>query len=33
MPPLIGALLIGAIATALLGRVDTAALSAIEVVR
>ena len=33
MPPLIGALLVGAAATALLGRVDTAALGAIELVR
>jgi len=33
MPPLIGALLVGAAATALLGRVDAAALGAIELVR
>ena len=33
MPPLIGALLVGAIATALLGRVDAASLGSIELVR
>src|SRR6202163_647461 len=33
LPPLIGALLVGAIATALLGRIDSAAFSAIELVR
>jgi benzoate membrane transport protein len=33
MPPLIGALLVGGLATALLGRFDAAALGAIEIVR
>jgi benzoate membrane transport protein len=33
MPPLIGALLVGALATALLGRFDTSTLGAIELVR
>lgn len=33
LPPLIGALLIGAVATALLGRLDTAALGALELIR